>query len=242
MHARAARLPSYRHHKPSGLAVVSIGGRDIYLGKHDTAESRAEYDRLIAEWLANEGIVPRRVSGNGSDILVNELLLAYLGHADTYYVKNGKPTSEPGNIRLAIRPLRKLYGHTLAGEFGPLQLEAVRQAIIGTGILCRSEVNRRVRLIVQAFKWAVAKGMVPPSLHHGLQAVSGLRRGRRDVRETEPSQAGSRSVCGRDPALRGPTSLGNDRVATLHGHAAGRSVHNADDRREHGRDTLDLHA
>ena len=51
MHAQPARLPSYRLHKPSGLAVVSIGGRDIYLGKHDTAESRQEYDRLIPEWL-----------------------------------------------------------------------------------------------------------------------------------------------------------------------------------------------
>ena len=28
--------------------------------------------------------------------------------------------------------------------------------------------------------------MVPPSVHHGLQAVTGLRRGRADVRESEP--------------------------------------------------------
>ena len=185
MHTLSSRLPSYRLHKPSGLAVVSIGGRDVYLGKHDTDESRGEYDRLIAEWLANGRTIPRRVSGSGLDISVNELMLTYLDHADSYYLKNGKPTSEPGNIRLAIRPLRQLYGDTPAGEFGPLQLEAVRQAIIGTGI-CRSGVNRRVRLIVQAFKWAVAKGMVPLSLHHGLQAVSGLRRGRCDVGETEP--------------------------------------------------------
>ena len=55
-----------------------------------------------------------------------------------------------------------------------MQLDAVRQAIIGTGI-CRTGVNRRVRLIVQAFKWAVAKRHVPPvSPHRSLQAVSGL--------------------------------------------------------------------
>src|SRR5262249_3120349 len=40
--------------------------------------------------------------------------------------------------------------------------------------------------IVRAFKWAVAEAMVPPSVHHGLQAVSGLRRGRCEVRESEP--------------------------------------------------------
>ena len=55
MHAQVSRLPSYRHHKPTGLAVVSIGGRDVYLGKHDSPESRAEYDRIVAEWLARAG-------------------------------------------------------------------------------------------------------------------------------------------------------------------------------------------
>jgi hypothetical protein len=27
------RAPSYRRHKPSGQAVVTLSGRDIYLGK-----------------------------------------------------------------------------------------------------------------------------------------------------------------------------------------------------------------
>ncbi len=102
-----------------------------------------------------------------------------------YYVKNGKPTTEPVNIRLAIRPLRQLYGHTLAREFGPLRLKTVRQAMIDSG-LCRSEINKRVRHVLRAFKWAVGEEMVPPSLHHGLKAVPGLRRGRADVRESEP--------------------------------------------------------
>jgi hypothetical protein len=35
-------------------------------------------------------------------------LLAYLRHADAYYVKSGKPTAEPGIIRSAVRPLRQL--------------------------------------------------------------------------------------------------------------------------------------
>ena len=48
----APRVPSYRRHKPSGQAVVTLNGRDIYLGKWDTKASRTEYDRLIGEWLA----------------------------------------------------------------------------------------------------------------------------------------------------------------------------------------------
>lgn len=43
------KVPSYRLHKPSGLAVVTIGGKDFYLGQHGTAESRRNYDRVISE-------------------------------------------------------------------------------------------------------------------------------------------------------------------------------------------------
>jgi integrase len=89
------------------------------------------------------------------------------------------------DIRYAIRPLRQLYGHTLARDFGPLALKSVRKAFIESG-LCRNEVNKRVGKIVRALKWAVSEEMVPPSVHHGLKAVSGLRRGRADVRESEP--------------------------------------------------------
>jgi integrase len=182
---RALRTPSYRMHKPTGRAVVTLDGRDFYLGKFGSPESQGEYDRLVAEWLANGRTLARRNSANGSDISVNELHLAFVEWAESYYRKGGRVTGEVTNIAYAVRTLRELYGLTLARDFGPVQLETVRQAIIKTGI-CRNEVNRRVRIIVRAFKWAVAKGMVPPSVHHGLQAVSGLRRGRCEVRETEP--------------------------------------------------------
>ncbi len=163
MAVQLSRLPSYRLHKPSGLAVVSIGGRDVYLGKFDSPESRAEYDRLMAEWLATGRRPIVADSASRADLTVNEMLLAYLDYADGYYVKNGKPTTEPVNIRLALRPLRQLYGHTPAREFGPLRLKTVRQAMIDSG-LCRSEVNKRVRHVLRAFKWAVGEEMVPPSL------------------------------------------------------------------------------
>ena len=185
MYAQLSRLPSYRLHKPTGLAVVTLAGRDIYLGRHDTSESRAEYNRLCAEWLAT-GRRPMVVdAGSGADLSVNEMLLAYLQYAESYYVKNGKPTTEPVNIGLALRPIRELYGHTLAREFGPLRLKTVRQAMINGG-LCRTEINKRIRHVVRSFKWAVGEEMVPASLHHGLQAVSGLRRGQSNVRESVP--------------------------------------------------------
>ena len=47
------RVPSFRLHKPSGRAVVTLDGRDYYLGDHGSGESRDRYARLISEWTAN---------------------------------------------------------------------------------------------------------------------------------------------------------------------------------------------
>ena len=120
-----ARTPSYRLHKSTGLAVVTVGGKDLYLGRHGSAESRAEYDRVISEWLASGRRLVNAGPGACPDgPTVNELLMAYLDFAAGYYRKGGRPTKELSNICLAIRPLRQLYGHTLATKFGPLGLKA----------------------------------------------------------------------------------------------------------------------
>jgi integrase len=160
---------------------VTLGGRDVYLGKHGTEASHAEYRRLTAEWLAAGGRAPAR----SSDVTICELMVGYVKHADAYYVKDSRPTSEATPVRLALRELKRLYGHTPAAQFGPLALKAVRQAFIDSG-LCRNEVNRRTGLVVRFFRWCVENELVPASVHHGLKAVSGLRKGRTDVRESEP--------------------------------------------------------
>ena len=47
------RVPRYRRHKRSGQAIVTLNGRDHYLGPHGSQTSVSEYDRLVAEWLAS---------------------------------------------------------------------------------------------------------------------------------------------------------------------------------------------
>jgi hypothetical protein len=103
-------------------------------------------------------------------------MVGYVEHAESYYRKNGRPTSEVTLIKLSLRVRKQLYGHTPARDFGPLALKAVRQGYIDSG-LCRTEVNRRTGLVIRFFKWAVENELVPSSVHHGLAAVAGLRRG-----------------------------------------------------------------
>src|SRR5262249_10784133 len=126
---QSSRTPAYRLHTPTGRAVVTLCDRDFYLGKYGTRESRAEYDRIIAEWLANGRTLPRSGSGKGADVTNNELLLAFHKWAETYYVKHGRITNEVWHVRYAIKPIRELYEEELARDFGPLQLKTVRQAI-----------------------------------------------------------------------------------------------------------------
>src|SRR4051794_37036617 len=108
-------VPSYRLHKPSGRAVVTIGGRDIYLGKYGSAASRREYKRLIAEWTVHGGILPKQVS----DLTITELAAAFLRHAADYYRRaDGSQTNELKNFKLSIRRLKEIYGRTSASNFG----------------------------------------------------------------------------------------------------------------------------
>jgi integrase len=160
--------------------VVTINGKDHYLGKWNTRASRNQYDRLIAEWLAGG----RNLTGRGSDVTVAEVAVRYWRFAKAYYVKDGCPTHTVGNVKQALRPLRRMYGNTLAQDFGPLALKAVRQTMLESGLLNRTTINDRIGIVKRLFKWAVAEELIPPAVYQGLQAVSGLRMGRTEARES----------------------------------------------------------
>jgi len=179
---RVDSVPKYCRHKASGRAYVTLGGKMIYLGMHGSAASREAYERLVAEWLASGR--SGEVRDGGPTVI--QLVAAFRRHARAYYRDaSGEVSRHVSNFDDALKPLVKLYGRTPAAEFGPLSLKVVRQAMIEAG-LCRTNINRRVNRIRSVFKWAVENELVPPSVLHGLMAVSGLRLGRCGVRESEP--------------------------------------------------------
>lgn len=194
---RPKSVPSYCLHKPSGRARVILDGRQVYLGAYGSPESREAYARLIAERFCPGGgnartsdppaTVPgSAVSGMDPDLPVNELALRYIEFAETYYVRDGKPTGEVHNVKDALRSLCTLYGTTRAAEFGPRALKLVREHMIDVQDLCRGVLNGRIDRIKRVFKWAVSEELVPSWVYEGLRTVSGLRFGRSDAREAEP--------------------------------------------------------
>lgn len=175
-------LPKYRKHKASGQAVVTLNGRDHYLGPHGSSASKAFYDRLIAEWLI-QGRTAKAPTVEA--ITVTILAARYLRYAKGYYLKDGKCTRVVPAIKQSIKYLRDWYGASPASEFGPLALKAVRQKMIDDG-LSRNYINDHVARIKRMFKWGVSEQLVPPAVYQGLASVPGLLRGRSPARETKP--------------------------------------------------------
>jgi integrase len=159
--------------------VVKLGGRVVYLGPFGSDESRVRYRREVAEWQALGSAASVEV------VLVGHVIDGYWKHAEVYYRKNGKPTSELSILKLAMRYLRNLYGELPAAEFGPLKLKACREEMIQAG-LARTTINGFVSRIRQVFRWAVENELVPATVHQALQAVPGLKKGRTLAREPEP--------------------------------------------------------
>jgi hypothetical protein len=75
--------PTYRKHKATGQALVTIDGRDIYLGVYDTPQSKAEYARLIAEYAITGAVA--RASKDADGVIIKEVLAAFWRFAQTWY-------------------------------------------------------------------------------------------------------------------------------------------------------------
>ena len=195
-------IPSYLLHKVRGRepqARVRIAGKEFLLGPYGSEASRIRYGELIAEFAAgvpvdplagrsNRGTVPRNEADADFGPSIAELIVAFLSHAETHYVKNGEPTSEQHCIRSAVRPLRELYGLTPASQFGPLALKAVRAKMVESG-LARNSVNAFIGRIRRLFRFAVANEMVPIETLTRLETVSPLLAGRTKAPDLPPRTA-----------------------------------------------------
>jgi hypothetical protein len=104
------RVPKYRFHKGSGQALVQINRERIYLGVCNSPESHEKYRRLVAEWLSGNAMAESppasTASTQGANLVaattIGEILVAYWGFAECYYVKDGE--------RLPVRCFTRLGG------------------------------------------------------------------------------------------------------------------------------------
>jgi integrase len=188
---RPISVPKLTHHKASGKAVVRLSGTDVYCGVFGTPEAKARYDREVAEWLAR-GRLPdptRQLLQAPSPtpaLSVNEILLAYMRHAEQHYRRSdGTQTNEVNEYKQTFKVVQGLYGLTAAAEFGPLALKSVREEMVRRR-WCRRLVNQRVNRVRRAFKRAAEEELIPFAIYQRLTTVPGLQAGRTDAKESDP--------------------------------------------------------
>jgi integrase len=182
-------IPTFRHHKATEQAVVTVHlpdgtPKDLYLGRHDSDAARAEYARILAVLAANHGTYP----ASSYDLTINEALLRYLKFAVDYYRgPDGKPSRSLESVKLALRYLRTLFGPTLLVEFAPPHLKAIRETMIREGRV-RRQINKHCVTIRQFFRWCVEEQLVPVTVLETLKAVRPLAPGRSGVIEGTPRE------------------------------------------------------
>lgn len=175
-------VPQMRLHKGSGQGYVYFQGRSHYMGVCGSPECRDAYADFVEDVIRFGGIQPdedQRRSVAALSLAYSKFSRVYYRHAD------GTPTTEVGNVRLAIRRWRVRFGHLRVDEIGPRHLKRFQADLVAEGF-ARKTINSTVGRVRRMFRWGVAEELCPPAVLHALTAVPDLRAGRSDAHETDP--------------------------------------------------------
>jgi integrase len=197
-----AKAPTLRHHL-SGQSVVTIDGRDFYLGKHDSPESLARYAVLIGIYQSSGLTIPERLSVDDLDakaglmlsplavvpqqqekepILVRHVTAAF---RERVKVKYASQHSEKARCIQVCDELDKHDGNKLAMSYGPLSLLRQVQRWVDDG-KARVYCNRLMRVVQRCFQYAVSQELVDEGTWRRLTSIESLREGQTSAPETEP--------------------------------------------------------
>ena len=198
-------LPTLGFHKATGQARCYVNGKSVYLGPYGAPDTTRKYGELIARIAAGLPVATAVTTSKDPDQgpSVAEVCLSFWTHAQTHYVKNGKPTSEIEGFRSCLRIVRSLYGESPAKKFGPLALKAVRAAMVegdpkakdSKGNLkprkpwSRTVCNHQISRIRRVFKFAVENELIEVSVLSALQAVQPLLAGRTEAHDNPKRHA-----------------------------------------------------
>lgn len=195
-----SKAPALRYHL-SGQSVVTIDGRDFYLGKHGTPEALARYAVLIAKYQAGGLLLPADFSVSDLDERVSVLLgecepehqadePILVRHVTASYrelakVKYAEDQAELTRTKLLCDELDANDGDLLADAYGPLALQRQRQRWVDSG-KSRRYVNRLVGCVLRLFKYAVSQELAKAETWQRLKSISPLRAGHTTAPERDP--------------------------------------------------------
>ena len=149
-----------------------------YLGKYGSDASRREYDRIIAEFVANG----RRTHRNPDEIRIDALIAQYLNYIEK---EVDFSRSRKASIIRILRRLNTLYGAQPVTSFGSTALKAFRQRLIDEDLGMNS-INTYIATIKQVFSWGCEEELVPVDIAGALKMVKQLQEGRTSAKVYAP--------------------------------------------------------
>ncbi|MCA9136903.1 MAG: tyrosine-type recombinase/integrase [Planctomycetales bacterium] len=178
-------MPAYRFHI-SGQAVVTLGGKDFYLGPHDSPESRVKYLTLVGEYQRNGLRAPDQPTHQ------MDLAITVSGVTTEFRATKLKSFDRNPAHKCRFENLCKLlddeYGDTPAKDFGPRKLADLRELLVVDGN-CRKYVNSQIRFIVRIFKHALSRELIEPGQLVALESLESLKKG--EAKDNPPRKPAS---------------------------------------------------
>jgi hypothetical protein len=195
-----SKAPSLRYHI-SGQSIVTIDGRDFYLGMHDSPEAFARYAVLIRIYQENglrlpDGFDEKEVTRQASSVLglttvthqeKQPKLVCHLTASFRRFVEKryANEVQEKHRYNKLCDELEEFAGSMEVEQFGPLALQQMRQRWIDEE-KARVYCNRLTNAVIRVFRWGVSQELAPESVHVRLRAVEPLRTGQTEAHETDP--------------------------------------------------------
>ena len=179
------RTPKLRRHAHSGRYVVTVRGKDIYLGR-DQAEAEILYHRMMQDYVASGG--QRALPTAPEELLICEIIERYIiDREEHYYVKRPQAFARG---KKAMRHLNRGFGHYKATQFDMTALRRLRQSFLEPTergrLLVRREVNKLMAEITRFWRWAASHELAPAEIYAKCQTLEPLKRGHCTAPESEP--------------------------------------------------------
>ena len=189
------------------LVEERLGGPPLSLSPEVSAETEASEMAAASSPTRSPAMQPTRVpeavaaapQQDDHGLTVAEVCWQFFCYANRHYRDpSGKPTSTLGNMKAAIRALRR-FDDVSAESFGPLMLESLMYQLVEEPVddgpvsvkgksRTRHGVNRIIKSVRFIFNWAASRELVPPSVPDALAKLQLLKRGRTTAPEGQRVQ------------------------------------------------------
>jgi integrase len=176
------KLPKYCRQPSSNRAFVNLplgkGKRKrVYLGDYNSAESLAEYDKVVGNWLATK---------RAPDVDNNVTTVASVAERFRSEQKRKVSESKRYHLDAAIKILVELFPDRPALEFDSLQMNRLRSELIDRGY-SRKYCNDILVIVKRCFKWSMQRDYITTDQHVKIQSIDSVSSGEAPTKIVEPA-------------------------------------------------------